>query len=552
MTKVIVVNNVNKRCSEILEKHGIEVVTILPNAKPEDLSPADAAVIRSKPTFTREFIDATSPRIIARPGIGVDNIDTQYATERGIAVVNTPLGNTNGVAEYVMGAMLSVYRYFPQADVLTKAGEWPRGTFEGHEIGGRKIGFAGMGNIPRNLVEKTFAFQMQPGFYDPYVRTEEVMQSLYGDFRPPEKELRKYGTLEELFSNSDIVSLHLPLTQETRGRINRKLLEMLKEGALLINTSRAEVIEEGVLEYVMKERPDLRAVLDVHYLEEKGRQGMAEFGDRVILTPHMAGSTDESQERCAQSAAEQIVEFFETGKARHWVNGYKIPEDLSGYMQLARKLGYMASRFVSSPVRIEFTCYNGLGEYEDALRRAVIAGALQEGPEFVNELNAGIVAERIGLDVRSREGNKNKRYGNSITVDLIADGEDISLRGSRSSEEETGYTDVLKSIGRNSRDSDTKPDFYLKGGFPLEGDVAIIIYDETKGAAHAITGITTDKGLDIAYTVQGKSADRTRAVYCMRLEGDATQNVFDGVLAAGSMEIGNQRYRVHKAVTAQL
>ena len=281
---------------------------------------------------------------------------------------------------------------------------------------------------------------------------------------------------------------------------------------------------------------------------------MAEFGDRVILTPHMAGSTDESQERCAESAAEQIIEFFETGKARHWVNGYKIPEELTGHMDLARKLGYIASRFVSVPVRIEFTCYNGLAAYEDALSRAVTTGALRDSGELVNELNAGIVAERIGLDVRSRKGTIEKHYGNSITVDIIADGEDVSLRGAKSWEDETGYTDVLRSIGRYSMDAATKPDFYLEGGFPLKdgSDIAIIIYDEIRGAAHAITGITSERGLDIAYTVQGKSADRTKAVYCMRLEGDNVQRIFDEIRASGSIDVGGIKYTVHKTATARL
>ena len=537
MTRAIVVDNVDSRCAELLKKYGIEVVTVSPNVKPDTLTPADAVVIRSKPKFTVDYIDAAKPRIIARAGIGVDNIDTEYATEQGIAVVNTPFGSTNAVAEYIFGAMLSLYRHFPQADMLTKAGEWPRGQFEGRELGGRQMGFVGLGNIGKNLTKKAAGFDMDIAFFDPYV-------SEYRD-------AKRYEKLEDLFSESDFVSLHIPLTQETRGVITRELLETLKEGAVFLNSSRAEVVEEGALKYVMKERPDINAALDVHYLEERGEQTMAQFGDRVILTPHIAGTTKEAQERCAQSAAEQIKEFFETGKARHWVNGYNIPDDLSGYMQLARKLGYIASRFVQNPVRIEFTCYNGLADYEDALRRAVIAGALQDCGEFVNELNAGMVAERIGLDVRSRKGTADKQYGNSITVDLIANGEDVSLRGARSWEDETGHTDVLRSIGHYSRDATTKPDFYLEGGFPLKGDVAIIIYDEVKGAARVITGLTTDKDLDIAYTVQGKSGDRGKAVYCMRLEGPDTDRVFDSILRSGYIEVDG-KYKVHKAITVQL
>ncbi|MEO0195812.1 MAG: hydroxyacid dehydrogenase [candidate division WOR-3 bacterium] len=286
MPSVAIMDDIDDAGVELLKRNGFDVL------RKEGFENADAIIVRSATRVNSEFIDrCKSLKLIVRAGVGLDNIDVEYAKSKGIEVRNTPRATSISVAELTLGLMLSALRMIPYAHLSTKAGKWEKKSLKGREIYGKVVGLVGLGNIGLEVAKRCEAFGAEIVYYDVVDR-------------------RVYKRLElgELFETANIVSLHLPLTDETRGIINYPLLMKLKEQAVIVNTARGELIPTHDLVKFLKERRDVIAALDVFESEPPPKE-ILEL-ENVIITPHIGAQTKEAQLRASIEAAKVIIDFF--------------------------------------------------------------------------------------------------------------------------------------------------------------------------------------------------------------------------------------------------
>jgi Phosphoglycerate dehydrogenase and related dehydrogenases len=287
MPSVVVMDDIGEEGLELLRERGFE---ILPR---ENFEEADAMIVRSSTKVNRELLDrCKNLKLVVRAGVGLDNIDVEYAKQKGIEVRNTPKATVISVAELTLGLILCALRMIPQAHTSTKGGNWEKKRFMGSELYGKRVGLVGLGNIGLEVAKRCEAFGAEVVYYDIFDR--EIYRKL---------------NLEELFRTSDIVSLHLPLNPSTEGIINYDLLSLLKPNAILVNTARGNLIREEDLLRFLKERKDVVVALDVFWKEPP--EGEILELENVIFTPHIGAQTKEAQRRASTEAARIIIEFFQ-------------------------------------------------------------------------------------------------------------------------------------------------------------------------------------------------------------------------------------------------
>lgn len=280
-------------------------VDVVLGLKPEELAkriqPYDALIVRSETKVTREVIENSNLKIIGRAGVGLDNIDVEAAKEKGIAVVNSPEASTIAVAELVMGSLIALLRHIPHAHHSMKECKWERSRFMGMELYGKKLGIIGFGRIGREVADRANAFGMRVQVYDPMITIEDARESNC-----------ELVELDELLKTSDIVTLHVPLTPETRNMINEEKLRLMKKNAVLVNIARGGIVDEKALKKALEEKRLRGAVLDV-YCEEPPRENIFKDLDNVITLPHLGASTNEAQINAGTVVVEKIRNFFRKG-----------------------------------------------------------------------------------------------------------------------------------------------------------------------------------------------------------------------------------------------
>jgi D-3-phosphoglycerate dehydrogenase len=287
MPSVVVMDDIDEEGLELLRERGFE---ILPR---ENFEEADAMIVRGATKVNRELLDrCKNLKLVVRAGVGLDNIDVEYAKQKGIEVRNTPKATVISVAELTLGLILSALRMIPQSHISTKGGNWEKKRFMGSELYGKRVGLVGLGNIGLEVAKRCEAFGAEVVYYD--IVDREIYRKL---------------NLEEIFRTSDIVSLHLPLNPSTEGIVNYHLLSLLKPNAVLVNTARGNLIREEDLLRFLKERKDVVVALDVFWKEPP--EGEILELENVIFTPHIGAQTKEAQRRASTEAARIIIEFFQ-------------------------------------------------------------------------------------------------------------------------------------------------------------------------------------------------------------------------------------------------
>ena len=361
----------------------------------EALKDSDGLIVRSETKVTADLLeDATSLRVIGRAGVGVDNIDVQAATIRGVVVMNAPDGNTITTAEHTIALLISLARSIPQANSSLKAGRWERKKFIGVELQGKTLGIVGLGRIGRVVASRARALGMQIVAYDPFIAPEQA--------RDLEIEL---APLDDVYARADFLTVHTPLTAETRGLINGEVLAKMKHGARLINCARGGLVDEDALYEALSNGSIAGAALDVFSQEPPAQDHRLLQLDQVIATPHLGASTTEAQEGVAFTVAEQMRDFLLTGALRGAVNVPAISVKefnlMQPYVALAEGLGRFQAQLVEqavSEVRIEFA-----GEIVDLdatpVTRAFLAGFLRDVSARVNVVNAFLIADERGIKV---------------------------------------------------------------------------------------------------------------------------------------------------------
>ena len=397
-TKIFVADDISDTGLQPLRDAGFVVekrVRLNPAELREALTGCAGLVVRSETKVTSELMDsATTLRVIGRAGVGVDNIDVPAATERGIVVMNAPDGNTTTTAEHTIALLIALARRIPQANSSLKSGRWERKAFIGVELQGKTLGVVGMGRIGRTVAARARAFGMKIVAFDPFIAPEQA--------RDAEIEL---VPLDELFANADFITVHTPLTPETRGVIGRDAFPLMKKGVRIINCARGGLVDESALYDAIKSGTVAGAALDVFVEEPPAPDHPLLLLDEVIATPHLGASTTEAQEGVAFTVAEQMRDYLLSGALRGAVNvpslGTKELAVLRPYIDLAEKLGRFQAQLVDSAVReVKLEFAGEIVELNAApVTRSFLAGLLRDVSARVNAVNAFLIAEERGISV---------------------------------------------------------------------------------------------------------------------------------------------------------
>ena len=403
-----------------------------------DLSPAqllevivdyDALLVRSGTEVTAEVIQAGKKlRVVARAGVGVDNIDVDAATEAGVIVANAPTGNVVAAAEHTVALLLGMARNLVQSDAHVRRGEWTRNKFVGIEVCDKTLGSVGLGRVAQEVIRRAQGLGMNVIAHDPYVNAEFAAQRGVT--------LVDFNTLLE---QSDFITLHVPLTQKTRGLIGEEQFARMKPTARILNVARGGVIQEDALRNALETGQISGAALDVFATEPLPFNSPLRESDKIILTPHLGGSTIEAQEQVAEDAAQQVIDVLNDLPARYAVNAPIIPpQDLDyliPYIDLAERMGRFLLQLTGATgiSDVEIAAHGQLAGLDLAyVQAAAIKGLLSEVVDVrVNLVNAVQLAERRGIHLTERKVRQHEaRYENMLTLRVTAGGEDRTVRGS--------------------------------------------------------------------------------------------------------------------------
>ena len=376
------------------------------------LRDVDALIVRSETKVTASLMDA-APRlaVVGRAGVGVDNIDVPAATERGVYVVNAPLGNIVAAAEHTIALALALMRKIPEADRSVRAGDWTRSKLIGRELRGKTLGLVGIGRVGSEVARRAAAFEMKVIAHDPFA-TEASARAAGAQL----------VELDELFARADVISLHTPLTDKTRGLINAQSLAKMKPTAVLVNASRGEVVDAKALADALAAGTIAGAALDVFAPEPLAADSPLRNAPRTVLTPHIAGSTSEAQVNVAVDVVRQVLDIIDGKPARYAVNAPRPPADEAGgsaWVRLAERLGSLAAQLLDErPGGIELHYAGQLLEIDpEPLRAAVVKGLLETFSEQrVNLVNALAIARARGLDISEDRETESARFRALLTV----------------------------------------------------------------------------------------------------------------------------------------
>ncbi len=421
--RVLLSDPLNPQGLEVLSRHPQLKVDVRTGLKPSELAaiiaPYHALVVRSATRVTREIVDrAACLRIIGRAGVGVDNIDLEAATRRGIVVMNSPVGNSVTTAEHTISMMMALARHIPAADAAVKAGRWERANFIGIEVFNKTLGIIGLGNIGRIVAERALGLRMKVIGFDPILTGDAAARIGV-----------EMVTLEQLFRRADFITMHTPLTADTRGLMGAAAFAMMKPGVRIINCARGGIVDEQALCEALAAGKVAGAALDVFVDEPPPPDHPLLRLGNVIATPHLGAATDEAQIQVAIDIAQQIAEFLLEGVIRHSVNMPALSprelETLGPHLRLAERLGRLAAQLIEEPPS-RLTV--GLGGEAAGLSAEPITAAALKGllsgfldQEF-NFVNAPFIARERGISVTESRSRETTDYVNTLALSVQTPG----------------------------------------------------------------------------------------------------------------------------------
>lgn len=403
---------------------GWNVIVSNPKEYAQHLETADALVVRSAVQVTREVLEkAPKLRVIGRAGVGVDNVDLDAATAAGVLVMNTPGGNAISVAEHTLALMLAMARHIPQADASTRGGKWEKKKFLGNELRGKTLGVVGLGSIGREVVKRARAFEMRVVGHDPYV-TSAIARDLSVEL----------VDLATLYAQSDYITLHVSLTDETQHLLSRDAFAKMKPTVRIVNCARGELIDDEALAEALQKGQIAGAALDVFTAEPPAGSPLLS-APNLFATPHIGGSTEEAQEIVGVRIAEQMVEYLQNGVAINAVNMPALsPEQyrlLGPYAELTQRLGSFAAHLATgNPKSVRVVYFGRIGESNtNLLRNAALAGALKRSAAGrANVVNAMQLAAQRGWSVAERHEARSG-YTDSVQIELETDAGITAVEG---------------------------------------------------------------------------------------------------------------------------
>ena len=425
--KVLISDKMDPNAERIFLDMGCDV-DVITGKTPDELKAIigqyDGLAIRSSTKVTKDILDAaTNLKVIGRAGIGVDNVDIPYASAKGVVVMNTPFGNSITTAEHAIALIFALARQLPEADASTQEGKWEKNRFMGVEVTGKTLGLIGAGNIGAIVASRAIGLRMKVVAYDPFLTPERALEI------GVEK-----ADLDTLLAKADFITLHTPLTSETRNILSRENLAKTKKGVRIVNCARGGLIDEAALKDLLDSGHIAGAALDV--FETEPAKDSPLFGTpNFICTPHLGASTTEAQVNVALQVAEQMAEYLTTGGVTNALNVPSLSAEeapkLRPYMALAEKLGALVGQLVGDKVlKIAIEAEGAAAQLnQKPITAAVLAGLMKQYSQTVNMVNAPFLAKERGLDVREVRHDREGEYRTLVRVTVDTDAGQRSIAG---------------------------------------------------------------------------------------------------------------------------
>jgi len=463
--------------------------------------PYHALVVRSESKVTRDVLEAGEHlEVVGRAGVGVDNIDLNAATERGVVVVNAPQGNTIAAAEHTIAMLMSLARHIPQADASMRAGKWSRSAFVGIELRGKTLGIVGLGPIGSEVARRALGLDLQVIAVDPFV---------------PDERARAIGTepmsLDEMLPRADFITVHVPLTPATRGMIGAAEISRMKDGVRLLNVARGGIIDEQALADGVAAGKIAGAAIDVFTEEPINPENPLLGNPRIVLTPHLGASTAEAQERVATDVAAQIVEIFEGKPARYAVNAPMLAPDallvIGPLMATAETLGSCATQLLRGQLTtIEIEYSGDIASYDvQPLRAAIIRGLMKPiSDQNINLVNANHIVQARGWKIEERLQPEHDVFTNLVHLRVGTTEETVSVGG-------TLHHDGMPNIvSINGLDIDFVPE--------PQSSLIVLDNDDRPGMIGRIGSLLGQRDINISAMQVGRRERRGRALMLVAVD----------------------------------
>jgi len=526
MKKILISDSVDEKCTELLKKAGFDVTYKTDFSSEElqsEIADFNGLIVRSSTSVDAVLIDKMEKmEIIGRAGAGVDNIDIKAATRKGILVMNTPGGNTISAAEHTMALMLAASRRIPQANISLHLKKWDRKRFQGSELHGKTLGLIGLGKIGREVAVRAKAFGMKIISFDPLVSADAVS----------DLDLQ-FVTLDDIWKNSDVISVHTPLNDRTKNLISFDKLLICKPGVVIINCARGGIVNEKDLLKALKEGIVSAVGLDVFENEPP------DFGTgliqhpAVVSTPHLGASTEEAQQKVAVQIAEQITAYFNEGLSFGSVNALAFKEisdeTQKSFISLAEVLGKFSSQIRKDSLKKISLTLRGelLKESTKILSTAFLTGFLSEEIDTpVNYINANVIAEEMGIVLDEIISAEHREYHNLIEVKLITNSEEWKFSG-------TVFGNIdLRIVEMNDYPVEFKP----------EGNILIYRNIDKPGMLASVSSELSLSNINIASLSLGRKSAGDLALTVVNIDGKLSDEVKKSIsMITGIKEIFTAR-----------
>ena len=511
--KVLVTDKINEAAGRIIE--AAAEVDFLPTMSEDELVKVigdyDALMVRSQTKVTPKIIEAgKNLKIIGRAGVGVDNIDLEAATQKGIIVVNSPDGNTMAAAEHTIALMLAMARNIAPAATSTKEGKWDRSKFTGTELYKKTLGIIGFGKIGSHVGEVALALGMKVVVYDPFT-SKEVVEKFGGEY---------VENLDDFWGKPDFITVHVPKTKDTVNMINKDTIKKMKQGVRLVNCARGGIINETDLKDAINSGYVASAAVDVYENEPNITEcPLINCTGNIVLTPHLGASTTEAQMNVAIDVAEQIKEVLSGGSASSAVNIPSLRPDklepVKDYMGIAENSGELAVQLSNGVIKtIEITAAGDLADLDiQPLEVAVLKGVLSSRLEGVNYVNAPVIAKKRGIDIVSTRTKAKCNFAGLITVKLVTDKESTIVAGALIAH------DIPRIVKINEYETSIRP----------EKHVLIVPHVNKPSMIAKVAQVIGEKGINIGSmnVVQKNDKHETESIMVINVDsvvGDETLN----------------------------
>ena len=515
--KVLISDKLSAAAVQIFKDRGIDVDFQPDLGKDKDklaeiIGNYDGLAIRSATKVTEKIIEAaTNLKVIGRAGIGTDNIDKPAASKKGIIVMNTPFGNSITTAEHAIAMMFAGARQIPEASASTHAGKWEKSKFMGVELTGKTLGVIGAGNIGSIVCDRARGLKMKVIAYDPFL----------GEARAKAMQVEKVE-LEDLLKRSDFITLHVPLTDQTRNILGAENLAKTKKGVRIINCARGGQVDEAALAEALKSGLVAGAAFDV-FSEEPAKDNVLFNLPNVVCTPHLGAATSEAQENVALQVAEQMSDYLLTGAVTNALNMPSVTAEeakiMGPWLKLADHLGGFIGQMTDEPIKAVNILYDGsVSEMNlDALNCSVIAGIMKSVSPEVNMVSAPVVAKERGIKISTTKQDQSGAFEGYIKLTMVTDTRERSIGGT-----------VF---------SDGKPRFIQIKGINIAAEIgANMLYttnEDQPGMIGTLGNTMGKSGVNIANFTLGRAAQGGEAIALLYVDAPVPANVLEELRGTG-------------------